>query len=123
VDTQAPSSVAGRAVPLVGLSRNSCNVIGIYERHRVKAHIAYNHRGSFVATTSSSGAQGVPVFVKPFGTLDVAVGYDITRQLSLMLDGANLTGAHIEQYYGNTHNPMNYVPLNKRFGVEMRYVF
>lgn len=123
VDAQAPSSVAGRAVPLVGLSRNSCNVIGIYERHRVKARLAYNHRGSFVATTSSSGAQGVPVFVKPFGTLDVAVGYDITRQLSLMLDGANLTGAHIEQYYGNTHNQMNYVPLNKRYGVQMRYVF
>ncbi|MFS2026164.1 TonB-dependent receptor [Massilia sp. CT11-137] len=123
VDTQAPSSVAGRAVPLVGLSRNSCNVIGIYERHRVKARIAYNHRGSFVATTSSSGAQGVPVFVKPFGTLDVSVGYDITTQLSLMLDGANLTGAHIEQYYGNTHNQMNYVPLNKRYGVQMRYVF
>jgi iron complex outermembrane recepter protein len=123
VDAQAPSSVAGRAVPLVGLSRNNCNVIGIYERHRVKARIAYNHRGSFVATTSSSGAQGVPVFVKPFGTLDVAVGYDITGQLSLMLDGANLTGAHIEQYYGNTHNQMNYVPLNKRYGVQMRYVF
>jgi len=123
VDAQAPSSVAGRAVPLVGLSRNSCNVIGIYERRRIRARIAYNHRGSFVATTSSSGAQGVPVFVKPFGTVDVAVGYDITRQLSLMVDGANLTGAHIEQYYGNTHNQMNYVPLNKRYGVQMRYVF
>jgi iron complex outermembrane recepter protein len=123
VDTQAPSSIAGRDVPLVGLSRNSCNFIGIYERGRVKAHLAFNHRSSFVATTSSSGAQGVPVFVKAFGTLDFAVGFDITRQLSLVLDGANMTGAHIEQYYGDTHHQMNYVPLNKRYGVQMRYIF
>jgi TonB-dependent receptor len=123
VATQAPSSVAGRTVPLVGLSRNSCNLIGIYERGRVKARLAYNHRGSFVATTSSSGAVGVPVFVKPFGTLDFAAGYDITTRLSLMLDCANITGAHIEQHYGDTHNQMNYVPLNKRYGLQMRYVF
>jgi iron complex outermembrane recepter protein len=123
VDTRAPSSIAGQNVPLVGLSRNSGNLTGIYERGRVKARLAYNHRGSFVATTSSSGAVGVPVFAKPFGTLDVAVGYDVTRRLSLMLDGANITGAHIEQHYGAAHQPMNYVPLNQRYGVQMRYVF
>jgi iron complex outermembrane recepter protein len=123
VDTQGPSSVAGLSVPLVGLSRNSGNLIGIFERDRVKARLAYNYRGRFVATTSMSGAQGVPVFAKPFGTLDVAVGYDVTRRLSLTLDGANITGAHIEQYYGATHRQMNYVPLNKRYGVQMRYVF
>lgn len=123
VDVEGPSSVAGRTVPPVGLSRNSCNLVGMYERGRVKARLAYNHRGGYVATTSSSGAQGVPVVAEPFGTLDVAVGYDVTRRLSLTLDGANITGAHIEQHYGTTHNPMNYVPLNKRYGVQMRYVF
>ena len=123
VDSQAPSSIAGRNVPLEGLSRISCNLIGIYERGKVKARLAYNYRGSFVASTSSSGAQGVPVFAKSFGTLDFSLGYDITRRLSLMLDGANLTGARIEQHYGNTHNQMNYVPLNKRYGVQARYTF
>jgi TonB-dependent receptor len=123
VDAEAPSSIVGRTVPPVGLSRNSCNLVGIYERGRVKARLAYNHRGSFVATTSSSGAQGVPVFAKPFGTLDFALAYDLTKRLSLMLDVANITGAHIEQYYGTTHNQMNFVPLNKRYGVQMRYGF
>jgi TonB-dependent receptor len=123
VDTRAPSSVAGGSVPLVGLSRNSGNLVGIYERGRVKARLAYNRRGSFVASTSSSGAQGVPIFAKPFGTLDFSIGCDISKRLSLTLDGANLTGARIEQYYGNTHNQMNYVPLNKRYGVQARYAF
>ncbi|CAN7166899.1 TonB-dependent receptor [Pseudoduganella sp. LjRoot289] len=123
VDTQAPSSVAGLSVPLVGLSRNSCNLIGIYERGRGKARLAYNYRGSFVASTSSSGALGVPIFAKSLGTLDFSVGYDVSKQLSLMLDATNLAGARIEQYYGNTHNQMNYVPLNRRYGVQVRYVF
>lgn len=123
VDAQAPSSVAGLAVPLPGLSRNSCNLIGIYERGKVKARLAYNRRSSFVASTSSSGAQGVPVFAKSLGTLDFSFGVDISKQLSLMLDGANLTGARIEQYYGNTHHQMNYVPLNKRYGLQVRLAF
>ncbi|MRV70302.1 TonB-dependent receptor [Duganella sp. FT92W] len=123
VNTQAPSSVAGRSVPLLGLSKNSCNLAGIYERGKFKARLAYNHRGSLVATTSSSGAQGVPVFARPFGTLDFSIAYDISKHLSLVLDGANITGARIEQHYGSTHNQMNYVPLNKRYGAQMRYVF
>lgn len=123
VDTQAPSSVAGRSVPLVGMSKNSCNLVGLYQRGKVKARLAYNRRGSFVASINSSGAQGVPIFAKSVGTLDFSIGYDISKRLSLLLDGANLTSARIEQYYGNTHNQMNYVPLNKRFGAQVRYVF
>jgi TonB-dependent receptor len=123
VNPHSPSSVAGLNVPLVGLSRNSCNLIGIYELGKVKARLAYNYRSSFVASTSSSGAQGVPIYAKSLGTLDFSIGYDLSKRLSLMLEGANLTGARIEQYYGNTHNQMNYVPLNKRYGVQARLAF
>ena len=123
VESRAPSSIAGRTVPLAGLSRNSCNLTGIYERGKLKARLAYSHRGSFVATTSSSGAQGVPIYARPFGTLDFSIGYDVSKQLSLTLEGANVTGAHIEQHYGNSHNQMNFVPLNQRYGVQARYVF
>lgn len=123
VDARAPSSVAGAAVPLEGLSRTSCNLIGLYERGKVKARLAYNRRGSFVASTSSSGAQGVAVYAKAYGTLDFSMGYDLGPQLSLVLDAANLSGGRLEQYYGNTHNQMNYVPLNRRYSVQARYVF
>lgn len=123
IDAQAPSSVAGQSVPLVGLSRQSCNLIGLYERGKVKARLAYNYRGRFVASTSSSGAQGVPVFAKSFGTLDFLIAYDLASRLALVLDGANLTGARIEQYYGSTRRQMNFVPLNKRYGLQMRLAF
>ena len=123
VDARAPSAVAGQTVPLEGLSRNSCNLIGVYEQGRLKARLAYNYRSGFVVTTSSSGAQGVPVLARPLGTLDFSLGYELAGGLSLVLDGVNIGGARSAQYYGNTRIPMHYQPLNKRYGVQVRYVF
>jgi TonB-dependent receptor len=123
VDSQAPSSVESQTVPLQGLSKNSYNLVGMYEMGKVKARLAYNWRSGYVVSTSSSGAQGVPIFAKAMGTLDFSLGYDFSKQLSVVLDGVNLLGASSERYYGNPHNQMNYQPLNKRVGVQARYTF
>ena len=123
VDSEAPTAVAGQTVPLQGLSKNSYNLVGMYEMGKVKARLAYNYRSGYVVTTSSSGAQGVPIFAKALGTLDFSLGYEFSKQLSVVLDGVNILGAHNEQYYGSSHNQQNYLPLNKRFGVQARYTF
>ncbi|WP_395404642.1 TonB-dependent receptor [Pseudoduganella sp. UC29_106] len=123
VDSKAPSAVEGQTVPLQGLSKNSYNLVGMYELGKVKARLAYNYRSGYVVSTSSSGAQGVPIFAKALGTLDFSLGYDFSKQLSVVLDGVNILGAHSEQYYGNPHNQMNYLPLNKRIGLQARYTF
>jgi TonB-dependent receptor len=123
VDSSAPSSVAGRRVSLQGLSKNSYNLVGMYEKGRVKARLAYNYRDDFVVSTSSSGAQGVPIYAAPVGTLDFSLGFDVNEQLSIVLDGVNVNGAHTEQYYGSRQNQMNYLPINKRYGVQLRYTF
>ncbi len=123
VDSKAASAVAGRTVPLEGLSKNSYNLIGMYEKGRFKARIAYNWREGYVVSTSSSGAMGVPIFSKSMGTLDFSIGYDVTKQLSIVVDGVNVNGAAVETYYGNPHNQANYQPLNRRFGIQARYTF
>jgi TonB-dependent receptor len=123
VDSKAASAVAGKTVPLEGLSKNSYNLIGMYEKGRFKARIAYNWRDTYVVSTSSSGAMGVPTYGKAMGTLDFSIGYDVTKQLSIVVDGVNVNGAALETYYGNPHNQANYQPLNKRFGIQARYTF
>jgi TonB-dependent receptor len=123
VDSKAASAVAGKTVPLEGLSKNSYNLIGMYEKGRFKARIAYNWRDTYVVSTSSSGAMGVPIYGKAMGTLDFSIGYDVTKQLSIVVDGVNVNGAALETYYGNPHNQANYQPLNKRFGIQARYTF
>lgn len=121
VDATAPSAVAGQTVPLEGLSRNSYNLVAMYEQDKLTLRLAYNWRGAFVVSTSSSGAQGVPVIAAPMGTLDFSLAYDFSKHLSVVLDGVNIAGAHAEQYYGSPRNPMNYLPLNKRYGVQLRF--
>jgi iron complex outermembrane receptor protein len=123
VDSQAASAVAGKSVPLEGLSKNSYNLVAMYEKDKFKARIAYNWRSGHVVSTSSSGAMGVPIFAKDMGTLDFSIGYDVTEQLSVVVDAVNLNGAVAETYYGNPHNQSNYQPLNKRIGVQARYTF
>ncbi|WP_195763944.1 TonB-dependent receptor [Pseudoduganella rivuli] len=123
VESQAATAVAGKTVPLEGLSKNSYNLIAMYEKDKFKARLAYNWRNGYVASTTSSGAQGVPIFAKASGTLDFSIGYDVTKQLSVVLDAVNLNGAVGETYYGNPHNQANYQPLNKRVGVQARYTF
>jgi TonB-dependent receptor len=124
VDSSAPSAVPGASrVPLQGLSKNSYNLVGMYEKGPIKARLAYNYRDDFVVSTSSSGAQGVPIYAAPVGTLDFSLGYDVSEQLSIVIDGVNINGAHTEQYYGTRQNQMNYLPINKRYGVQLRYTF
>jgi TonB-dependent receptor len=123
VDSQAPSAIAGQTVPLEGLSKNSYNLVGMYERHRISARLAYNYRSSYVVSTSSSGAQGVPIVAASLGTLDFSVAYNVTERLSFVVDGVNILNANTEQYYGNPHNQMNYLPLNSRYGLQAKYVF
>ncbi|MRV71598.1 TonB-dependent receptor [Duganella sp. FT92W] len=122
VQSHAPSVVAGQTVSLEGLSKNSYNVIGMYEKGKIKARLAYNWRSGYVVATSS-GSLGIPAYAKALGTLDFSIGYDFSKQLSVVLDGVNINGAHSENYYGNPHVQNNYLPLNKRFGLQARYTF
>lgn len=121
VDSKAPSAVVGQTVPLEGLSRNSYNLVGMYEQGKVKLRLAYNWRGAYVVSTSSSGAQGVPIIAAPMGTLDLSLAYDFSKQVSLVFDAVNINGATAEQYYGNPHNQRSYLPLNKRYGMQLRF--
>ena len=123
VDSEAATSapVSGKRAPLQGLSKNSYNLVGMYEKGKFKSRLAYNYRGGYVSAASSSAALGAPIYAHDMGTLDFSVSYDISKQLTVVLDGVNIAGASSESYFGNPHSQMNYLPLNKRYGIQLRY--
>lgn len=123
VDSEAATSapVAGKRPPLQGLSKNSYNLVGMYEKGRFKSRLAYNYRGGYVSSASSSAALGAPIYAHAMGTLDFSVSYDISKQLTVVVDGVNIAGASGEGYFGNPHSQFNYMPMNKRYGVQLRY--
>ena len=88
-DLSAPPSESQFA--LEGLS-DSANAVLIYEKYGLSARLAYNWRDAFLTATTWGGQQGLPGFVDTHEQFDLNVTYNINDQLSVGLDGINLTG-------------------------------
>lgn len=103
VDSSTPSSVLGGNVPLQNLSRHSANVVGLYERNRVSARIAYNWRDRFFSGTSNVAGQGtLPVYTRAYGWLDASLACKFSGRLTVQLAGSNLLRTTRSAYYGGT---------------------
>ncbi len=86
VDAKDPSGT-----PLQKLSKNSYNLILMYEYSGFSARIAYNWRDSFVRSTSAAGVLGtVPIVDEAFGWMDASLSYNINKNLRVQLDITNV---------------------------------
>jgi TonB-dependent receptor len=104
---------------LTGLS-DSANVVGIYEKDQWQARIAYNWRDQFL---NNPNANGEPEFVKAFGQVDFNVGYKITEDLTVALEGTNILAAD-KKTFGRTENQVRYIDiLEARYALSARYNF
>jgi len=74
---------------LTGLS-DSMNVVGFYEQGPVQIRLAYNQRGEFVQSLTQSNGNG-PTLVEDYEQWDVSASYDITEEISVFVEGINLT--------------------------------
>lgn len=96
----------GEQFALVGLS-NSYNVVGIYENDRVSARLAWNWRGEFLSSTFDAAGPN-PIYVEPYGQLDLSLGYNINQMLSVQFEGINLTN-EITRSHGRAKEMAEYV--------------
>jgi iron complex outermembrane receptor protein len=116
VDSKAPSPATEgpvHDVTLEGLSKYNYNLIGIYQKGKISARVAYNWRSKFLLTTSGNGSGNLPVFEKAFGQLDASVTYDVTPHFSLTVQGVNLANTMTSTYYGLETRPRDAI-LNDR---------
>lgn len=103
VDSETPStSVIGLVTPLPNLSRNSYNVVLMYERAKLSARLAYNWRDSyFMSVQQLTGYDPLLTFRNAYGWLDASVSYQLTPRVKLTLDGTNLLRSAISSYYND----------------------
>ncbi|MDQ2779843.1 MAG: TonB-dependent receptor [Pseudomonadota bacterium] len=73
-------------IPLVGVSKHSYNLIALYEKGPLSARVAYNNRDK----AAFSFTQGRPDYVDKRSQLDVQIGWDIRKDLSLQFQAQNL---------------------------------
>jgi TonB-dependent receptor len=107
---------------LLGLS-DSANVTLIYDNHGISARVAYNWRDRFLAETNRGGGDRNPVFVAPFGTLDVNISYDVTRNIALSFEAINLTSEPVRTYGRDESNLWFAQELKPRYLLGARFRF
>lgn len=80
---------------LTGLS-DSMNLVGFYEKGPVQIRLAYNQRGEFVQSLTQNNGNG-PTIVEDYNQLDLSASYDITDEISVFLEGINLTEEYVHK--------------------------
>jgi len=99
VDSSATGIIPGQTTPLENLSKNSSNVVLIYENHGLSARLAYNWRSRFLSSTYYTNTSLEPIYMKSYGILDASLAYDVSRNVTLTLDMVNLLKNHLTSYY------------------------
>lgn len=108
IDSNTPDRTLGTDVPLQNLSRHSANLIGMYERGRLSARIAYNWRDRFLSSVANFvGVGAVPIYTKAYGWLDASLTWRVDDKTSIALEGSNLLGTVRESYYGVETRPQS----------------
>lgn len=108
--------------PLVAVSKNSYNLIGLYEKGPFSARIAYNYRDEAVFEFS----EGRPSFIGARSQLDAQVGYDITEGISVSLQAQNLLPkkSATSEYSNFDETALNsYALSERRFSAGLRAKF
>jgi len=107
-DTDAPDSSPGAAIgarvrkPYAQVSKQSYNIILVYEKNGFSARTAYNWRGSYTDTFDGPNAAGSPlrqIMVKPLGTLDFSASYAINQHFTVTLDATNILKNQYHDYF------------------------
>ena len=125
--TYAPSDANdlgpdGSKLPFPDNSENQYNVVAWYQDDAWQARIAYNHRSE-----RYTGSQaGVPAYQDSIGYLDAQVTYMINDDISVYINGSNITGEVEEYYFDWGQGPKQFWQMNDfeaRYTVGIRAKF
>lgn len=89
----------GYDVSLPDLSKNSYNLVLLYDYGKFWARLAYNWRSGFYEQSRASALGTIPIFAEPYGILDASFGYDFTKHIALSVDAVNVNNAKQTSYY------------------------
>jgi TonB-dependent receptor len=89
---------------LAGISDDSYNLVGLYEKGPIAMRLAYSWRSSFL-TNNLDCCIGLPIYQKGAGFLDGSIRYQVNKNIEVSLDGSNLldtTTVFQQQVFGDS---------------------
>jgi TonB-dependent receptor len=115
---------------LSGLSE-SANLIAFYDKDGKSLRFAYNWRDSFFAGNGqdqgavydSKGRQigNNPSYAAAYGQLDVSASYEVNDNLTLFMDGLNITDSYNRSFGRNEMQILNVTQTGPKYTLGFRY--
>ncbi len=106
---------------LLGLS-DTFNATLIYDKNGLSARLAYNWRDKFLSGINRQDSRN-PEFTAPFGQLDMNISYDVTKNVSVTLEGINLLEESVRTYARAKSELWFAQELDRRFMLGARFKF
>ncbi len=122
VDSKVEQS-PGKFIPLPKLSKDSYNVIALYEKGPVQARIAYNWRSAYLDQINGSGVFGFNQFAAPYSSLDASASYRINSVFTVSVDGVNLTNSMYHTYVGKKSGGLLWQLNDRRYSISLKANF
>ncbi|MBN8806615.1 MAG: TonB-dependent receptor [Sphingomonas sp.] len=106
---------------LIGLSKNSFNIVGFYDKGPLSARLSYVWRDRYLSSTGSTTQ--APTYTAPFGTLDGSIAVRVIPNVTLSVEAINLSGAHLYTYNDDAlrFGEINYWGRTVLFGVRAQF--
>lgn len=106
---------------LIGLSKNSFNLVGFYDKGPLSARLSYVWRDKYLSSTGSTVQ--APTYVAAFGSLDGQLSVRAADNLTLSLEGINIAGAHQDTYNDSKmrFGEINYYGRTILFGIRAEF--
>lgn len=115
-DNSAPTSQT--QFVLTGLS-DTANIVFMYEKDALQTRIAYNWRDKYLASSSNTN----PTYVRAYAQIDANLSYEITDNLTISIEGLNLTGEDSRSWSRTENMIWNMYDLGPRYALGARYDF
>lgn len=96
--SQDAKGVNGKELPFVNNSEDTYNLVGWFENEFLSARLAYNFRSPRLITQGNPAIGQQALYQDDYGQLDLNVTYDITDNVSVYLNGSNITEEFQQTY-------------------------
>ncbi|WP_229796461.1 TonB-dependent receptor [Thermomonas carbonis] len=136
LDTQPLDTDASTfgVLPADGLSKNSYNLAGFYEKGPWQIRLAYNWRSEYLLSIGPNGYNGgdggiawkLPVYSDSYGQLDGSIFYKITDNIQVGLEMNNLNNAEqrtIMDQNGAGRRTTSWYVNDRRYAATLRLTF
>lgn len=108
--------------PYLNVSKYMYNLVGFFERDGLNVRVAYNwqsRRQWWVDTNDPYNN----LFLDPVKRLDASINYDINKNLTVALEGSNLTADGNRSYWGSYAAPQDVRYFSRNFSLSVRTRF